>query len=507
MAKFGIDSNMVFDADGKSVATRLSDHDTSLADIASQGLLAESYKKQGSETDDTGRLNRAIADCLSKNVALILGNKTYNISSGIVINGSVSIIGYGKQSAINSSDTVNSVIQVNNAIGCIFSGFKITSSVTARNNTQTALKLNQCNQCTVKNIFVDNTVAGIFLSQSNDCKIINNDIRNTFADGIHTTYSSKRIVIMGNTTSNTGDDGIAVVSYQGDGDYCEQINIIGNIVKNSKARGITHVGGKTVNIESNIIDGTSSSGILILKDNTYNTYEPNDTIIKGNQIKNVGSVLPRGGNQFGIEFTSDCVNLMIEGNIVRDGYSSGIVGYCNGVKIKGNHSYKNGSSGFNIGGGSSSDWKGLLCEGNTSELNGDIGFYFYKSKDGIVNGNIAKNNNVSGISSNTNFELDSFTNCNVINNHSIDDRVTPLIATNYIMYDGVNCTYSNNREDAGTLTHFFGTCTNFLIPEGITTTSDPSDTTTYAKGQRWFNSSTSKLWMFNGTTWKGVTLA
>jgi hypothetical protein len=31
MANFGIDSNMVFDADGKSVATRLSDHDTSLA--------------------------------------------------------------------------------------------------------------------------------------------------------------------------------------------------------------------------------------------------------------------------------------------------------------------------------------------------------------------------------------------------------------------------------------------------------------------------------------------
>jgi hypothetical protein len=40
MAKFGIDSNMVFDADGKSVATRLSDHDTSLDSLSSS--LAES---------------------------------------------------------------------------------------------------------------------------------------------------------------------------------------------------------------------------------------------------------------------------------------------------------------------------------------------------------------------------------------------------------------------------------------------------------------------------------
>jgi hypothetical protein len=36
MAKFGIDSNMVFDADGKSVAARLSDHDTQLLDKAKQ---------------------------------------------------------------------------------------------------------------------------------------------------------------------------------------------------------------------------------------------------------------------------------------------------------------------------------------------------------------------------------------------------------------------------------------------------------------------------------------
>jgi exo-beta-1,3-glucanase (GH17 family) len=39
MAKFGIDSNMVFDADGKSVATRLSDHDTQMAEKAKQSDL------------------------------------------------------------------------------------------------------------------------------------------------------------------------------------------------------------------------------------------------------------------------------------------------------------------------------------------------------------------------------------------------------------------------------------------------------------------------------------
>jgi hypothetical protein len=45
MAKFGIDSNMVFDVDGKSVAARLSDHDTSL-----DGLTTDLTKK-ANQTD------------------------------------------------------------------------------------------------------------------------------------------------------------------------------------------------------------------------------------------------------------------------------------------------------------------------------------------------------------------------------------------------------------------------------------------------------------------------
>jgi hypothetical protein len=106
MANFGIDSNLVFDADGKSVATRLSDHDASLTSKASQidlnetnanvtnntTAVADITKKSngiinisqynvtgdGITSDQTG-ITAAIADAYTKGYSLFWGNdnKTY----------------------------------------------------------------------------------------------------------------------------------------------------------------------------------------------------------------------------------------------------------------------------------------------------------------------------------------------------------------------------------------------------------------------------------------------
>jgi hypothetical protein len=64
MAKFGIDSNMVFDADGKSVATRLSDHDISLARKVSL-LTFENLKIAVSGGWDYGPCLQAAIDSLA----------------------------------------------------------------------------------------------------------------------------------------------------------------------------------------------------------------------------------------------------------------------------------------------------------------------------------------------------------------------------------------------------------------------------------------------------------
>ncbi|CAB3792379.1 hypothetical protein LMG28614_03515 [Paraburkholderia ultramafica] len=58
---------------------------------------------------------------------------------------------------------------------------------------------------------------GIFVFGGTDIAVVGNKVQGTLADGIHTTYGSHNVLVQDNTVTGTGDDMIAVVSYQGDG--------------------------------------------------------------------------------------------------------------------------------------------------------------------------------------------------------------------------------------------------------------------------------------------------
>jgi hypothetical protein len=90
MAKFGIDSNMIFDKDDKSVATRLSDHDTSLngltTDLAEIATTVKQYNAYCDGThDDTTFIQNAINDVASK------GGGTVYLLPNHLVNGTISI--------------------------------------------------------------------------------------------------------------------------------------------------------------------------------------------------------------------------------------------------------------------------------------------------------------------------------------------------------------------------------------------------------------------------------
>jgi hypothetical protein len=107
MAKFGIDSNMIFDADGKSVATRLSDHDTQMADIATD---VGNFKLQIPEVDDAPRIQRAINSLNKSNAGVLRFPKgTFKISSQYLLFLGISnltIEGSGKGATIlDATDT------------------------------------------------------------------------------------------------------------------------------------------------------------------------------------------------------------------------------------------------------------------------------------------------------------------------------------------------------------------------------------------------------------------
>jgi hypothetical protein len=91
MAKFGIDSNMVFDADGKSVAIRLTDHDTQMAESSIH------LNKLSGETDYTQAFQRALdsMDAVLGGVIVIPQGKSISFDSATIAKQNVRITGGG----------------------------------------------------------------------------------------------------------------------------------------------------------------------------------------------------------------------------------------------------------------------------------------------------------------------------------------------------------------------------------------------------------------------------
>lgn len=100
MVKFGIDSNMIFDKDDKSVAARLSDHDTSLDSLSLSlaDIVTVNIKNKGAigngVTDCTTALQNA-HDSLPNGGIILLPPGRYNFSTLNITNKYITITGSG----------------------------------------------------------------------------------------------------------------------------------------------------------------------------------------------------------------------------------------------------------------------------------------------------------------------------------------------------------------------------------------------------------------------------
>jgi hypothetical protein len=158
-------------------------------------------------------------------------------------------------------------------------------------------------------------------------------VRGSAADGVHfASCADPRAV--GIRTFDTGDDGLAFVSYKGEnrlsGGYANDIKVY-----RSRARGIAVVGQHGVLVENFLVDGTASSGVLIGND-AYADQQPHAVTVRDGLIKNVGRIQPNLGNQDGIEIyaatraTVDNVSIAAVPNSRSGEYSMrrGVNAYC-----------------------------------------------------------------------------------------------------------------------------------------------------------------------------------
>jgi parallel beta-helix repeat protein len=265
--------------------------------IASYGATANDT------TDDTTAINNTIAAAQSQGKSVYVPPGTFRYTT-FRFNG-ITVTGAGSSSVLYAPNQASSMI-ILNGNGPKLTNLKVQVNGTSRTGGDHAVFVEAATNFTIDHVEVTGAASGsiVTFGSSSFGKITNNYVHDTFADGIHNTDSVHDIVVANNTVRATGDDMIAIVSYNPAQTPVTNILIQDNDVSdNTWGRGISVIGGKNVTIQRNKVGRTPCcAGIIIASESSYNTAGVSNILVKNNQLTDNsgstghGSILISGGN-------------------------------------------------------------------------------------------------------------------------------------------------------------------------------------------------------------------
>lgn len=169
---------------------------------------------------------------------------------------------------------------------------KFSTLPPARINAKECLYFARTTDTLIQNAIVNGSAAaGILFGESVRPTVRNATIANTCADGLHfANCGDVRVSLL--RTNNTGDDGLAFLDYGGTtlhGGYATDIE-----VRNAKARGISVVGQRDVEISDFLVDGTRGAGLYVAYESSYSTGTPSNVHYHDGEVIRAGTVLKNG---------------------------------------------------------------------------------------------------------------------------------------------------------------------------------------------------------------------
>lgn len=258
------------------------------------------YGTQGTGVDNQTAFEDAIAD------AFLAGHKTVYVGpgrwehSGVIHVDGVKLVGAGLTSIVYGTDYVNTSLWIEGD-GAEISSLKITGAqsptrLAALPATRIAVMGGATNWRINNNYIEHAPAASIHVREdSGDGEITYNTIVDSLADSIHMTDGAHDILVEGNYIENSGDDGIACVSYTTDTNTVNNITARYNVVKNNVwGRNMSVDGGDTILYEYNWLDGNSQfAGLILLSESNvdWQTKATTNVIARYNTIDDCGSTV------------------------------------------------------------------------------------------------------------------------------------------------------------------------------------------------------------------------
>ena len=151
----------------------------------------------------------------------------------------------------------------------------LTSTATTRRSGDYSHRLffYQCGAVRVRNVTINGSAAaGILLDTTDGFTIERCTISHTLADSLHMTHESKNGVIDNIVSDYSGDDGIAVVSYDSRPTRVQNVQISNVTITNQLwGRGISVVGGLNIHYRDCYVSKSAAAGIYVAAEAGFET--------------------------------------------------------------------------------------------------------------------------------------------------------------------------------------------------------------------------------------------
>ncbi|MCA8156760.1 right-handed parallel beta-helix repeat-containing protein [Burkholderia contaminans] len=269
-------------------------HAPQAAQVTIRATVPDAHVTPASDGDDQADALQRALDGLQPGQRLVFAPGRYVVGRSLVVRqAQVVLSGYGATLSATVPD--DQTIEMRGT-GTTIAGFRLAGTGSTRMGTPRSTKI----EVTGRDVQVlDNAIVGggggIFVFGGSDVAIVGNEVQATLADGIHITHGARNVLVRGNVVRGTGDDMIAVVSYQGDGVLSRNVLIADNSLEgNAWGRGITVVGGADVTIANNVVRNVQvSAGILVAQEDSSRTYGASGVLVENNEISDIQTAAGR----------------------------------------------------------------------------------------------------------------------------------------------------------------------------------------------------------------------
>lgn len=258
-----------------------------------EGLSVKSFGAacDGSTADDAA-FATTIAEAKKRDVPVLIPPASCAYADVITLDG-VRMVGQGESSVLVPLTPLRSAVMLKGS-GSEVRSLRIAGSAPARGSTRESSGIvpYTATKWLIDAVVVERVAgAGIHIAHASNGVVSNSRINGTLADSIHITGQSSYVTVVGNTITNSGDDGVAVVSYEGDGGLSHHVTARSNTISDMLGgRNMSVVGGADVLYEGNRLTNNAKAACMYLsQEGSYQTFGVRSVLAQFNTITNCGN--------------------------------------------------------------------------------------------------------------------------------------------------------------------------------------------------------------------------